>query len=49
MLYLSPQIEALSKKKSASLVKQENSCGIFQDYGKEGYPHISSAPERENG
>jgi len=37
MGYLSPQIEALAKKKSRienSLVKKDNSCGIFQDYGK---------------
>ncbi|ADV51350.1 hypothetical protein I2486_20180 [Cellulophaga sp. E16_2] len=35
MTYLSPEIEALAKRKeTASLVKKENSCGIFQDYGK---------------
>jgi len=37
MGYLSPQIEALAKKKPKienSLVKKECSCGIFQDYGK---------------
>lgn len=34
MTYLSPQIEALAKRKSNnSLVKKEYSCGIFQDYG----------------
>jgi len=38
MTYLSPQIEALAKrKKEESLIKKENSCGIFQDYGKESY------------
>lgn len=36
MSYLSPQIAALVKrKKDNSLIKQENSCGIFQDYGVE--------------
>ncbi|WP_182248480.1 hypothetical protein [Cellulophaga baltica] len=36
MTYLSPEIEALAKRKEApSLIKKENSCGIFQDYGKE--------------
>lgn len=35
MKFLSPQIESLIKKKrETSLVKKENSCGIFQDYGK---------------
>ncbi|MEH6680186.1 MAG: hypothetical protein V7724_06530 [Sediminicola sp.] len=48
MLYLSPQIEALSKKKSESLIKRENSCGIFQDYGREDYPLAKQAKEREN-
>ncbi len=34
MTFLSPQIEALAKrKKEKSLIKKENSCGIFQDYG----------------
>ncbi|MBD0849544.1 hypothetical protein [Maribacter arenosus] len=36
MNFLSPQIEALSKKKikeEAPLAKRVNSCGIFQDYG----------------
>ncbi|WP_282160757.1 hypothetical protein [Ulvibacterium marinum] len=36
MGYLSPQIEILAKKKKQdekSLIKKENSCGIFQDYG----------------
>lgn len=36
MIYLSPQIEVLAKRKKLeekSLIKQENSCGIFQDYG----------------
>jgi len=36
MGYLSPQIEILAKKKKKeeqSLIKKENSCGIFQDYG----------------
>ncbi|MDE3740446.1 hypothetical protein [Maribacter polysaccharolyticus] len=35
MNYLSPQIEALSKrkiKKKAPLVKKVYSCGIFQEY-----------------
>jgi hypothetical protein len=35
MNFLSPQIEALSKKKikeAAPLAKKVNSCGIFQDY-----------------
>ncbi|WP_199271507.1 hypothetical protein [Cellulophaga sp. L1A9] len=36
MTYLSPEIEALAKRKvTPSLIKKENSCGIFQDYGKE--------------
>tara|TARA_R110000868_G_scaffold138840_6_gene353330 strand:+ start:225 stop:371 length:147 start_codon:yes stop_codon:yes gene_type:complete len=36
MTYLSPEIEALVKrKKEISLIKKEISCGIFQDYGKE--------------
>ncbi|MBU2996246.1 hypothetical protein KO500_07360 [Cellulophaga baltica] len=36
MTYLSPQIEALAKrKKENSLIKKENSCGIFQDYGND--------------
>lgn len=37
MTYLSPQIEALAKKKkqeAKSLVRKEHSCGIFQDYGR---------------
>lgn len=35
MQFLSPQIESLIKnKKKTSLIKKENSCGIFQDYGK---------------
>lgn len=35
MQFLSPQIESLIKnKKKVSLIKKENSCGIFQDYGK---------------
>ena len=35
MTYLSPEIEALAKlKRGNSLIKKENSCGIFQDYGK---------------
>tara|TARA_R110000868_G_scaffold3285_4_gene21471 strand:- start:1117 stop:1269 length:153 start_codon:yes stop_codon:yes gene_type:complete len=43
MTYLSPEIEALAKrKKEESLVKKENSCGIFQDYGKEYYEQSSS-------
>ena len=36
MNYLSPQIEALAKKRiknEASLIKKVHSCGIFQDYG----------------
>lgn len=36
MGYLSPQIEILAKKKKQdekSLIKKENSCGIFKDYG----------------
>ncbi len=36
MKYLSPHIEALTKKKKKkekSLIKKEYSCGIFQDYG----------------
>lgn len=36
MNYLSPQIEALSKKRiknKTSLIKKVYSCGIFQDYG----------------
>jgi hypothetical protein len=34
MAYLSKQIEAFAKKKQQhSLIKKENSCGIFQDYG----------------
>lgn len=36
MQYLSKEIEALAKKKrqtGSSLVKNEHSCGIFQDYG----------------
>lgn len=38
MTYLSPEIEALAKRKERnSLIKKENSCGIFQDYGKESY------------
>ncbi|MGB5554117.1 MAG: hypothetical protein WBM83_05605 [Flavobacteriaceae bacterium] len=35
MGYLSPQIEALARKKksaASSLIKKEVSCGIFQDY-----------------
>lgn len=33
MNYLSPQIESLSKRKNtASLINQQVSCGIFQDY-----------------
>ena len=35
MNYLSPQIEAMAKKKikkEAPLVKKGYSCGIFQDY-----------------
>tara|TARA_R110000868_G_scaffold4211_10_gene26553 strand:+ start:9648 stop:9806 length:159 start_codon:yes stop_codon:yes gene_type:complete len=36
MIYLSPEIEALAKrKKEKSLIKKEISCGIFQDYGKQ--------------
>tara|TARA_R110002051_G_scaffold30845_3_gene71002 strand:+ start:7730 stop:7882 length:153 start_codon:yes stop_codon:yes gene_type:complete len=43
MTYLSPEIEALAKKKKEeSLIKKENSCGIFQDYGKEYYTESSS-------
>ena len=42
MGYLSPQIEALAKKKikreDHSLIKKEGSCGIFQDYGKDPSP-----------
>lgn len=35
MTFLSPQIEALAKRKKVqSLVKKPNSCGIFQDYGQ---------------
>ncbi len=35
MQFLSPQIASLIKnKKEKSLIKKENSCGIFQDYGK---------------
>ncbi|MCK0191082.1 hypothetical protein [Arenibacter sp. F20364] len=35
MSFLSPQIEALAKrKKELSLVKRPDSCGIFQEYGK---------------
>ncbi|PXX29737.1 hypothetical protein C7972_103106 [Arenibacter sp. ARW7G5Y1] len=35
MAFLSPQIEALAKrKKEQSLVKKTDSCGIFQEYGK---------------
>lgn len=35
MSFLSPQIEALAKrKKEQSLVKKPDSCGIFQEYGK---------------
>jgi hypothetical protein len=35
MSFLSPQIEALAKrKKERSLVKKTDSCGIFQEYGK---------------
>ena len=37
MGYLSPHIAALAKKRKhedRSLVKKENSCGIFQDYGE---------------
>ncbi|MEO1012855.1 MAG: hypothetical protein AAFX53_16260 [Bacteroidota bacterium] len=37
MGYLSPQIATLAKKRKRedrSLVKKENSCGIFQDYGE---------------
>ncbi len=36
MIYLSPQIEALAKKKikkDAPLVRKGFSCGIFQEYG----------------
>ena len=34
MAYLSPQIEALVKKKQTkTLINPLNSCGIFQDYG----------------
>ncbi len=36
MNYLSPQIEALAKKKikkDAPLVRKGFSCGIFQEYG----------------
>ncbi len=35
MGYLSPQIAAFAKKskqKNLSLIKKQNSCGIFQDY-----------------
>lgn len=38
MQYLSKEIEALAKrsqKAEKSLIKRENSCGIFQDYGKQ--------------
>lgn len=35
MQYLNQEIEALTKrKKTPSLVKPENSCGIFQDVEK---------------
>lgn len=35
MSFLSPQIEALAKrKKEQSLIKKPNSCGIFQEYGQ---------------
>lgn len=36
MAYLSPQIEVLATRTQLvekSLIKRENSCGIFQDYG----------------
>ncbi len=34
MSFLSPQIEALAKrKKEQSLIKKPDSCGIFQEYG----------------
>lgn len=40
MNFLSPQIEALAKKRiknEASLIKKVHSCGIFQDYGAGDY------------
>lgn len=44
MQFLSPHIESLIKnKKEKSLVKKENSCGIFQDYGK----NVSIKPQQE--
>jgi hypothetical protein len=48
MTYLSPEIEALAKRKeSASLVKKENSCGIFQDYGKENFKNSSVHDDKQ--
>ncbi|EAR01331.1 hypothetical protein FB2170_11441 [Maribacter sp. HTCC2170] len=38
MNYLSPQIEAFAKRKKpieSSLIRTENSCGIFQQYNEE--------------
>lgn len=38
MQYLSKEIEALAKRSQKAeryLIKRENSCGIFQDYGKQ--------------
>lgn len=42
MNFLSPHIEALSKKKikeAAPLAKKVYSCGIFQDYGPDYSSH----------
>jgi len=37
MNYLSPEIKAMIKVKTSetSLIKRQNSCGIFQDYNVE--------------
>ncbi len=40
MNYLSPQIAAFARKKNeekTSLIKKENSCGIFQDYDQKNF------------
>ncbi|WP_322929862.1 hypothetical protein [Arenibacter sp. GZD-96] len=45
MQFLSPQIASLiKKKKEKSLIKKENSCGIFQDYGKNVKPMSTTEP-----
>lgn len=49
MQYLSKEIEILAKrsqKAERSLIKRENSCGIFQDYGRQDLQELYQENER---